>query len=520
MKRPCSYLIFTDGTRTYAQNCNTSSIDYSGTTPQTIINSAISELSGGGLIHVLPGTYLLTDQISGAVNNITFEGEGRSTVLRENAALAKDAFSISGSNWVIRNFALDILGKQGSGNAYYGIVTTGDNETISGTYVLKGDTCGINARGSRNSITNNYVSGMANDNVCVWSDSGFVTDTVISGNIVYNRPSSYITCYALEYVRNLTMIGNTGDGCGIGIAVENLGRGTSEYISIVNNTLVNINGRTNAYAIEIYPQNSGADSGQYITIRGNNVSDTKNVGIKIESGRYITVINNSITRTGDDGITVCANCSEITISDNSISSVPAHHQGVYVYSGATDFGIWGNDIDGDGVGYTGITISGNSNFTVAENTVVWMVSNGIEVESNSSNFAITRNTVRSTASGFDGIYVTGSSDFTIDRNVLTGSGVVGTNQWDAGIRIGATSSAGTVSSNAILGDVYGGIYLQNDSNHMTITGNTIRKATTGILEDGSPAPDYNTIADNYLVSCTTPLTLIGIHDTVKDNVVQ
>jgi parallel beta-helix repeat protein len=471
-----------------------------------------------------PGIYLLSGQLIGSVNNIVLEGEGRSTNLQMNTggtgSFQDSVFLISGSNWIIRNFQLDTNHTQGTGNAYYTLVTTGINETISGMYIYNGDTCGINVRGSRNIITNNHVSGMANDNICVWSNSGFVTDTVVSGNVVHDRPSSYITCYALEYVRNVTMMGNTGDGCGIGIAVENLGGGTCEYISIVNNTLVNINGRTNAYAIDVYPQNSGADSGQYITIRGNNVSDTKNVGFKIESGRYITITNNSITNTGDDGISVCATCSEITISGNSISGVPVHHQGVYVYPGATGIDIMGNGIAGDGIGHTGITISGNSNFTVAENTVVGMVSNGIEVDSNSTNFAITRNTVRSGASGFDAIYVAGSSDFTIKGNVLTGSGVIGTNQWDAGIRIVGTSSAGTVSSNTILGDAYGGIYLRNDVSQMTITGNTIQKATTGILEYGSPAPDYNTITANYLVGCTTAFTLIGIHDTVKDNVIQ
>jgi parallel beta-helix repeat protein len=523
VEKKCSYLIFLNASTAYAQNCQTGSIDYGGTDATKVINNAISALKEGGLIHMKPGIYLLSGQVVGSVSNVVFEGEGRSTDLQVNTggpgSFQNTVFLISGSNWIIRNFQLDTNHTQGTGNAYYTLVTTGFNETISAMYIYNGDTCAINARGSRNVITNNYVSGMANDNICVWSNSAFSTDNVVSGNVVYNNPSSTITCYALEYVRNTTVTGNLGNGCGIGIAVENLGRGTSENISIVGNTLVNINGRTNADGIAIYPQYGGADSGQYITIKGNNVSDTKNLGISIDSGRYVTITNNSIGHSGSDGISVCASCREITISGNSISGVPAHHQGIYVYSGTTDFGIVGNAIDGGGVGHTGVTITGNSNFTLAENTVSGMVHNGIVVDA-SSNFVIAGNKIRSTATRFDAIYVTGSSHFTIEGNALIGSGVIGTNQWDGGIRIVGTSSAGTISSNTILGDVYGGIYLRNDVNQMNITGNTIQNATTGILEYGSPAPDYNTIAANYLVGCTTAITLIGTHDTVKGNIIE
>lgn len=52
MEKQCSYLIFTDRITTYAQNCDTGTIDYSGTIAATVINSAIAALTNGGLVFI------------------------------------------------------------------------------------------------------------------------------------------------------------------------------------------------------------------------------------------------------------------------------------------------------------------------------------------------------------------------------------------------------------------------------------------------------------------------------------
>lgn len=64
--RDCSYIITTNGVTTYAQNCNTGSIDYSGTNTVTVIESAFSALTAGRTWKetvVLVGSFTASSQI-------------------------------------------------------------------------------------------------------------------------------------------------------------------------------------------------------------------------------------------------------------------------------------------------------------------------------------------------------------------------------------------------------------------------------------------------------------------------
>lgn len=100
----CSFMIFTDYTTTYAKNCSTGIIDYSGTDAATVINSALSQINtlGGGSIYVkgegIAHPYLIKSALvipdSG---HLTFYGDGPEyTVLQIPSGYDNDLFVFTG----------------------------------------------------------------------------------------------------------------------------------------------------------------------------------------------------------------------------------------------------------------------------------------------------------------------------------------------------------------------------------------------------------------------------------------
>lgn len=61
--QPYSYVIFKNNTGTYALNGNTGKIDYSDKDPTTVIQSAYNNISNGGTLRILKGTYNLSQQL-------------------------------------------------------------------------------------------------------------------------------------------------------------------------------------------------------------------------------------------------------------------------------------------------------------------------------------------------------------------------------------------------------------------------------------------------------------------------
>lgn len=207
MRRDCSYLIFTDSTTTYALNCDTASIDYSGTDTKTVLNSAISTLSSGGLIHVKAGTYTLTGQVSANQNNIVLEGEGRATKFNFPASSNFMGFYTTGSGWTYRDFMVDGTNTVRSthsidfSNASNGTVTGlyiynafqaiwvngGGNFIITGNYIAdtRGDAIAA-VKGARNVlISNNYVDTTLS--TLTGTAGGIAIASVINGTIVGNQ---------------------------------------------------------------------------------------------------------------------------------------------------------------------------------------------------------------------------------------------------------------------------------------------------------------------------------------------
>jgi len=100
-----SYTVWREGSNYFAKDAN-GEIDYSGTNASYVIESAINALTAGGKIFIKAGTYILSATLN-LVNNLILEGEGFSTILRDesqNTVSPQNVIYASGKNKIaIRN---------------------------------------------------------------------------------------------------------------------------------------------------------------------------------------------------------------------------------------------------------------------------------------------------------------------------------------------------------------------------------------------------------------------------------
>ena len=104
----CSYLIFTDGTTTYAKNCETGAVSYSGTSSAVIIQQAIDALGSvnGGTVYIAAGTYTISDNIIINGHSVNLVGAGRQATLLNINTVGK-TIEINGKNRVtLRDFTV------------------------------------------------------------------------------------------------------------------------------------------------------------------------------------------------------------------------------------------------------------------------------------------------------------------------------------------------------------------------------------------------------------------------------
>jgi hypothetical protein len=503
----CTYMIFTDGTKTYVQDCNTGAMLSSGKDAATQINDAIATLKSGGLIHVKAGTYTLTASIVGTVEGVTFEGEGSSTVFNVKAGFSGSIIAVEGSNWVLRNFKIDGT-NQARIHSNAGIYTSGNNETIIDTDVLGtdhagiedggygcGGKCGYGIKILKNVITNVYDDGIivTGSNVLV---SGNVVDTTKNHNGI-----------SLVSPQNVSVVGNSVNNTNCGIALENLGHGLgpAKFITITGNVIRN----SRFFGFWIF---SGyGDSGDYVTFNGNIIINPRIGGIELDSGIHNLISNNVVANSSARGIYVLGIAQFATITGNKIISPKAN--GIWMSTDVRDCIVDNNTITNS----TGnaILLVTNDRVTVTGNEIYYPTYTspiaGVKVDGG-NDITVRSNHVRVVGKNLTGIDLFGVSSFTITDNTITGFGLSGVSQLTAGIRV-SNSTSGLISSNVILGDTISGILLGNES-RTAVLGNNVNLAANCILEITS---DYNILSDNVLNNCGTGLSYIGPHDIATNN---
>jgi len=362
---------------------DTSGCDYicDGTNDQVEINQAIAALpAGGGLIHLLEGTYNVSAPITIDKDNVAIIGTGANTVLRirdnHNAnlnviettnhsnILIKDlrvdgnqANQIAGLMFGIhfntvtysrvegcwledinrRGISLDssnyntVTGNTCQGNGWYGIYLTASNDNTITSNNSQGDGYGIYLIGStNNTVDGNTIQGSGLENIYLHNSSN---DNTITGNICNGGSRNGIWLDGGS--NNNTISGNTCEG-------------------------------HNANGIYVYGDYNN-------TVTGNTCYNNLNEGIWVRGSDYNTVVGNTFLSNGNDGIGISEASSYNTIAGNTCQD--NGDSAIWIGGGSNNNTIAGNT--GYGNGQHGIYLDGSDNNTVESNT---LTNNGLDAD--------------------------------------------------------------------------------------------------------------------------------------------
>ena len=283
------------------------------------------------------------------------------------------------------------------------------------------------------------------------------------------------------------------------IVVQGLVTGCSE-VTITGNTIP----ASGTHGIDLV---LGGAAVTGVTVTGNTIANTQNEGVIFLYTTFVasaTYLVSDVAISGNTfrNIGLGGNASGIALQDGS----NAGHPGV---PGWADIAIVANVFDGfSNPNGFGIFAPGGSNLQVMANTFnKWNAQIGIQI--GNTNFGTT--TVAETVNGFQVI-----------GNTINMAGTAATGP--TGIQV-QDSLTGTIANNTVTGPgaaVAGGtgiliIDFEQASTGLAVTGNVFTGWALGVQETNDGAqPDFNAYTGNLWLSVTTPLSLLGSHNTVLD----
>jgi len=352
-----------------------------GTADDVEINRAItllSEVSGGGVVHLGPGIYNTAASIV-LKAEITLEGEGEATIIKKNGDFsAITVIGTSGNlveNVTVRN--LSVTRDSADANVRSCIVGQyTDNLSIYNCMlydsmyagILVADSAGTIIRDNTvydNDVIDIYVRDLAEgetvtaqilNNKCSGSTYGIYlyvgTECVVSGNSVRDAARG-LTIDACE---NSSVVGNVIETCSVyGLVLAN-----STGITCISNT-----SRNNTTAGIV------CSNLAHSTVSANIVNNNTATGIGASSGCYrLTISHNVISENGWEGIACTADQSEIsnnTIVENTLGGITIYSVDGMVISGNS---VCENGIDEEGPVRGGIMIMAGGIGTSTENVTI------------------------------------------------------------------------------------------------------------------------------------------------------
>ena len=216
---------------------------------QTVINNAIAGLTNGGKVVFREGTYNLSGRINVALNNITLEGMGNSTIFNaqfNNTSTSYGIIYVTGSYCKIKDL---VVINSSSYSQAVGIWIGSSNNTVTG------NTCSNSGSGSSIGI---YLSSSSNFNT-------------VTGNTCSNSSGggSSIGIY-LSSSSNNTVTGNTCSNSGSGSSYGIYLSSSSNFNTVTGNTCSNSGGGS---SIGIYLSSSSNN-----TVTGNTCSNSNTAG--------------------------------------------------------------------------------------------------------------------------------------------------------------------------------------------------------------------------------------------------
>jgi parallel beta-helix repeat protein len=405
---------------------------------------------------------LLTSQITdGGSSSIVLEGEGWGTDLVFTSAVSSTAINIYEPNSRFLDFKVDCSAVQDTGHDC--VHVSGSGAVISGLYVTGASHGGIDVDGSNIGVYNNWAVANRDDEFIIRG-----SNVTVTGNHAIHSLTARHNAISLVTVTDSVVSDNVvayGSSLSYGIALENLGDGPCQRITITGNTIY----RSGLAGIVIYPASGGVESADDITIVGNSVYEScwsKNVGtaysgIVARSGNRITISGNTVSSPYQDGISLFAGVTGSVISNNQIfnSSLGGGTASIVINSPAVVVGNEVLSIGGTGK-QAGIKITSTANYTVVSgNKIDGLVGPRI------------------------GIYDSGASQVTISSNIIS-------------------TSSGTGK----------GIYVDGNAQYVIITANMIRVSQEAVsLQSGD---DYIRVTNNDL---NATVIVNGVHDVLRGN---
>ena len=353
-----------EGSTTYAQNCATGAVAYSGANPATVINDAIAALTSGGSVYIEAGTYTFTTapinlgggtvaaigttDASGAkaVSNVELYGAGNSTILSEGTNLNAAVIGVLDANgWNIND--LQVNGNRasqsavGNGPPYLiGIVLfNSNNDVVEHCYVHDDKTYGMEIYGTSDNILDNWVVNSNANGIILYGGSNYL----VEGNSVVGASDVGISISGMETNSPITNVLCSGNFISeMNLGVSPFQEDTGEGILIGDNgpaTSVTVSG--NQVSTVLFGVYSGPAVGtnDNITISGNHVSSATEDGIDVWTTTGATVQGNTVNGAGLYGIGIWSG-SDITVSGNTITA--AVGGSIYVNPSATDVTVENN----------------------------------------------------------------------------------------------------------------------------------------------------------------------------------
>ena len=349
----CNYLVFTDGTTTFAKNCDTGAITYSGTNTSDVLEQAASQQ---GLIFVKAATYTINKQTDiPSFTTIQGEGIGKTIFQVGNSANIlpfKNSNAASGNtNIAFKDFTIDLNGANQSNYGWIALSGTSNSE-ISGIEIKNPRTFGIlwqaigdpvtGIQSKNNRITDNVISGgvMSNDRLVI-----NIQDSIVSQNTFTASPiGSNFDLSGGRSTKRVIIESNIFSNSGqMGIGLED-----PQAVQITGNSFYNLANN----CIQITHITAGVPSSDviiadnYLAKCGTNLG----AGMRLIDTSNLKVANNYINST----TTSC-----ILVNKSTFATV----SGIQVIGNQLSYcGLYGNSADG-------INLSGIRNGDISGNVV-------------------------------------------------------------------------------------------------------------------------------------------------------
>ena len=455
----CSYLIYREGSITYAKNqqpgTNRGRNQFSDSSANSVFVNVLAQLTRGTIcVKASSSEYQVTSSLTWASNvNLKCEGFGTQITIDAGAidliSIPDGATNIFIQDCYMRNFNIAV----GSG-----IITTVGSVTalnvihnflVGSNGAIEAQSCSdciidgnaiqatrtaISLRSLFRTIISNNIVQNTNDN-CI--DIGTVQDVTVTGNIcrdTQGTPTTINGVYVDTVQGALSITGNE---------IRNILRNGIQLNTITGPmTAVSISGNT----IVLPGQVAGGDAGIYlfgdttrrvynVTIAGNFISHPGRQGILIEFSTNIVVsgniLNNAGTISSANGYGIRLDEStEVVITSNRASDNSQY--GIGIFSSSSQILVTGNDVRGNTVGgmsitggLTGILVRDNLGF-ITENMGATSVADGGTI---SHGLVSTPTTVQCTTSITDEFCsVTALAATTFTVTITKHDGTAGTTQ--------------------------------------------------------------------------------------------